>query len=158
MRPANFPTIRLAQLAMLVHNANHLFAKIKAAVSLKDIRKWLDVTANDYWHYHYRFDEVSAYKMKNLGVSMINNIIINTVSPVLFAYGNYHGENRYKEMSIQWLEETVAEKNVISSGFQKLGIKNKTAFDSQALVEQKNEYCNKSRCLECSIGIELIKN
>ena len=157
MRPGNFPTIRLAQLAMLVHGAAHLFSKVKEAGSLKDVKAWFDVTANDYWHYHYRFDEESAYKKKNLGAAMIANIIINTICPVLFAYGSYQDEQKYKDKALKWLEETAAEKNSITNGFQKLGIENKNAFDSQALIELKNEYCNKKRCLDCAIGNAILK-
>ncbi|HEX7904591.1 MAG TPA: DUF2851 family protein [Chitinophagaceae bacterium] len=157
MRPGNFPTVRLAQLAMLVHESAHLFSKIKEAGSVKDVKRWFDVTANDYWHYHYRFDETSPYKKKKLGEVMIDNIIINTIAPVLFAYGSYHGEQKYKDKALQWLGETSAEKNVITKGFQELGIKNETAFDSQALIELKNEYCTKKRCLECVVGNSLLK-
>ncbi|HEX7845002.1 MAG TPA: DUF2851 family protein [Chitinophagaceae bacterium] len=157
MRPGNFPTIRLAQLAMLVHHSAHLFSKIKDAKSVKEIREWFAVTANDYWHYHYRFDEASAFKKKQLGASMIDNIIINTVVPMLFAYGNYHNEQKYKDKALQWLEETVAETNTITKGFAELGVENKNAFDSQALIEMKNEYCNKKRCLECGVGNSLLK-
>ncbi len=157
MRPGNFPTIRLAQLAMLIQHAGHLFTKIKEAVSVKDVKTWLDVTANDYWHYHYCFDEETAFKEKRLGESMINNIIINTLAPMLFTYGHYHNENHYKEKAVEWLEGTAGEKNMITKGFQQLGIVNKTAVDSQALIELKNEYCNKKRCLECAIGNSILK-
>lgn len=157
MRPGNFPTIRLAQLAALILESAHLFSKIKEARSVKEISKWLDVTANDYWHYHYRFDETSAFKKKKLGVTMVGNIIINTVAPVLFAYGNYHNENKYKEKAIKWLEATPAEGNLITKGYQKLGIENKNASDSQSLIELKNEYCNKKRCLDCSVGNSILK-
>ena len=143
MRPGNFPTIRLAQLAMLITQSAHLFSKIKETDSLKDVVKWFDVTANDYWHYHYQFDEISSFKKKTLGLAMIDNIIINTVAPVLFAYGNYHNENSYKEKALKWLEQTAAESNSITKGFQQLGIENKNAFDSQGLIELKNEYCGK---------------
>ncbi|MEO5947785.1 MAG: DUF2851 family protein [Chitinophagaceae bacterium] len=157
MRPGNFPTIRLAQLAMLVHDSAHLFSKIKEADAIKDVKAWLDVTANDYWHYHYKFDDESAFRKKKLGAAMIDNIIINTVCPVLFSYGNYHDENKYKDKALKWLEETSAEKNNITKGFQQLGIENKTAFDSQGLIELKNEYCNKKRCLECGVGNAILK-
>jgi Protein of unknown function (DUF2851) len=158
MRPGNFPSIRLAQLAMLVHESAHLFSKIKDATSVEEVKKWFDVTANDYWHYHYRFDETSAFKKKRLGATMIDNIIINTIAPMLFAYGNYHNEEKYKQKSLQWLEETSAENNSITKNFMKLNIENKNAFDSQALIELKNEYCNKKRCLECSVGNSILKN
>jgi hypothetical protein len=158
MRPGNFPTIRLAQLAMLVFNSAHLFSKIKEAASVNEIRKWFNLTANDYWHYHYHFDEPSPFRKKKLGASMIHNIMINTIAPMLFAYGTYHHEEKYKQKALRWLEETPAENNSITKGFQQLTIENKTAFDSQALIELKNEYCNKKRCLDCSIGNAILKN
>ena len=157
MRPGNFPTIRLAQLAMLVHESAHLFSKIKEAESVKIVKEWFDITANDYWHYHYKFDETSSYKKKTLGAAMIANIIINTVASMLFAYGNYHDEDKYKEKALKWLEQTAAESNSITKGFQKLGVENKNAFDSQGLIELKNVYCNMKRCLDCSIGNSLFR-
>jgi hypothetical protein len=89
---------------------------------------------------------------------MIDNIIINTIAPVLFAYGSYHNDQKYKDKALQWLEGTSAEANSITKGFQQLGIENKNAFDSQALIELKNEYCSKKRCLECGVGNALLKN
>ncbi|MGQ0739426.1 MAG: DUF2851 family protein [Bacteroidota bacterium] len=158
MRPGNFPTIRLAQLAALIQNSAHLFSKLKETALIKDVKNLFDVTANDYWHYHYSFGEASSFKKKNLGAAMIDNIIINTIAPVLFAYGSYHNEEKYKDKALRWLEKTAAENNSITKGFGQLGIENKNAFDSQALIELKNEYCNEKRCLECGVGNALLKN
>jgi len=158
MRPGNFPTIRLAQLAMLIHHSEHLFSKIRESNSLKDVKKWLDVTANDYWHYHYRFDEQSSFKKKNLGAGMVDNILINTVCTVLFAYGHFNKEQKFKDRALQWLEEIAAESNSITKGFEQTGLKNKNAHDSQALIELKNEYCSKKRCLDCAVGNALLKS
>jgi len=158
MRPSNFPTIRLAQLAALVQNSAHLFSKIKEAKTISEITKWFDITANDYWHYHYRFEETSPFKKKKPGMAMISNIVINTVAPVLFAYGQFHNEQKYKDKALRWLEETAAETNSITKGFQNLGIENKNARDSQALIELKNEYCGKKRCLDCAVGNAILKS
>jgi hypothetical protein len=76
----------------------------------------------------------------------------------LFAYGNYHSENKYKEKAIRWLEEISAEANSITRGFQLLGIENRNAFDSQGLIELKTQYCDMRRCLECSVGNSILKN
>ncbi len=157
MRPLNFPTIRLAQLAMLVHESLHLFSKLKESQELKEVRSLLQITANDYWHYHYVFDEPTAFKKKKLGNQMLDNILINTVIPVLFAYGHYHHENAFKNKALKWLEEIRAEKNAITRGFTLLHVANKTAFDSQSLIQLKNEYCNKKRCLDCSVGNLLLR-
>ncbi|MBS1656100.1 MAG: DUF2851 family protein, partial [Bacteroidetes bacterium] len=140
MRPGNFPTIRLAQLAMLVKESTHLFSKIKEAGTTEEIKGWLMVTANDYWHYHYHFDEASPYKPKKLGAVMVENIIINTIAPVLFAYGNYHNDTSCKTKAVQLLESIKPEKNTVTRGFEHAGISNKNAFDSQSLIELKNEY------------------
>ncbi len=157
MRPANFPTIRLAQLAMLIHEREHLFSKIKEADSVAEVKKMFEVAANDYWHYHYNFEEETNYKVKTLGKQMIENIIINTIVPVTFSYGLHHNEEHFKEKAIRWLEEISPEKNSITKGFEHLGFSNKNAFDSQALLQLKNAYCNNKLCLQCAIGNSLLK-
>jgi Protein of unknown function (DUF2851) len=156
MRPSNFPTVRLAQLAMLVHNSLHLFSKIKEGKDLKTIKQLLQVTANDYWHYHYVFDEKSAFQKKKLGEQMTENILINTIITILFAYGHYQQDNSYKDKALQWLEEIRPEQNSITKGFAALQVENKAAFDSQALIQLMNEYCSKKRCLDCSVGNKIL--
>ena len=89
---------------------------------------------------------------------MIDNIIINTICPVVFAYGNYHDENKYKDKALKWLEQASAESNSITKGFMNLSLENKSAYDSQALIELKNEYCGKRRCLECAVGNAILKS
>jgi hypothetical protein len=157
MRPANFPSIRLAQLAMLIHQSLHLFSTIKEATDINDVKKLLDVTANDYWHYHYVFDEAATFKKKVLGEQMKQNIIINTIVPVLYAYGYLNKNELYTNKALQWLMQTAAETNVITKGFKMLSIENKNAFDSQALIQLKNTYCNHRRCLQCAIGNAVLK-
>ncbi|MEO5563408.1 MAG: DUF2851 family protein [Chitinophagaceae bacterium] len=157
MRPGSFPTIRLAQLAVLVHDSAHLFSAIKEENSIHAIKNLFAITAQDYWDTHYRFDEVSVFKKKRVGETMIGNIIINAISPLLFTYGQYHGEQQYKDKAIQWLEETEAEINTITTGFNEIGIISQTAYDSQALLELKTQYCDCKRCLDCSMGNFLLK-
>lgn len=157
MRPGNFPTVRLAQLAMLLHRSSHLFSKIKEAATLEEVRQQFDITASTYWNSHYCFDELSPLKEKKMGAGMIDNIIINTAVPVLFAYGHYHSEQQYKDKALQWLDETGAENNSIITGFGQAGIKSSHAFDSQSLLELKHEYCDKKRCLDCGIGNAILK-
>ncbi len=157
MRPANFPTVRLAQLAMLVQLSSHLFSKIKEIKSSADLTSLFSVVANDYWHYHYKFDQVSDYQPKILGKDAINNIIINTIVPVLFAYGMYNKKEEIKEKSIQWLSETKPEVNHLTKVWKDFGVKANTAFDSQALIELTNNYCHKRRCLDCAVGNRILK-
>ncbi len=157
MRPANFPTIRLAQLANLIHNSQHLFATIKTLDTVQQLEQMLQATANDYWHYHYVFDELTAFKHKNIGKQMIQNICINTIVPILYAYGWYNDAIVYQQKAIQWAETLNAEKNTITTGFEKCNILNLHASTSQALIQLKNNYCNKKLCLTCAIGNQFLK-
>ena len=157
MRPQNFPTIRLAQLAQLIHQSTHLFSKIKETVNLNEVKKLLQVTANDYWHYHYKFDEVSSFQQKTLGKQMIDNIAINTAIPVIFAYGYVMGEEKYTRKALLWLQETAAEDNALTRKWQQLGIKSASGFDSQALTELTKEYCTYKNCLSCAVGTAILK-
>ena len=156
MRPANFPSVRLAQLAALIHQSQHLFSTIKESVNFNDVLQLFSVTANDYWHYHYVFDEAASFKKKTLGKQMVQNIMINTVVPVLYAYGYFNNNELYKNKAMQWMGQLAAESNSITKGFELLGLENKTAFDSQALIQLKNEYCDKKRCLQCAIGNKIL--
>lgn len=157
MRPGNFPSIRLAQLAMLIHNSSHLFSTVKETIQLKDLRSFLDVTANDYWHYHYIFDHPTAFKKKNVGRAMIDSILINTIAPLVFAFGQHYKDEAFKDRALNWLEQIDAENNSITRGFNAISVGCKNAFDSQALIELKNEYCDKTRCLECAVGNKIIR-
>lgn len=155
-RPDNFPTIRLSQLANLYHSQQNLFSKINALNSVKSVYEVFDILESDYWQNHYQFDKESPKKKKKLSKSFIDLIIINTIIPLQFAYAKSQGKE-ISENLIQLLNEVTSEKNAILDKFSSFGIKSKNAFESQSLLQLKNEYCNKSRCLECVIGMELLK-
>ena len=157
MRPANFPTVRLAQLAALIHSSKHLFSNILSAEKVNELRQFLNITANDYWHYHYLFDEATAFSKKNLGKQMIDNIIINTCIPIVYAYGYYHNNENHKAKAIGWMRELPAEKNLITKGFENLKMENKNAHDSQALLHLKRNYCDNRHCLNCAVGNAVLK-
>jgi hypothetical protein len=157
MRPANFPTIRLAQLAMLIHTSAHLFPKVKETNDLNEVKKLLNVTANDYWHYHYLPDEPADYQPKQLGKQMAENIIINTIVPVLFAHGLYNNDEQMRDKCLQWLTQISPEKNAITLKWMLFNVTNANAMESQSLIELKNNYCNEKLCLDCSVGNALLK-
>lgn len=157
MRPAGFPTIRMAQLAGLVVNRHHLFSEVKETGGLGSVIDFFRVTAGEYWNTHYRFDEVAAHQPKQLGISMAENILINTVVPVLFAYGLYNSDETAKNKAIQWLYQLPPERNRITRNWQRDGIANYAALDSQALIELTNHYCTQKRCLDCAVGSKILK-
>lgn len=157
MRPSNFPTIRLAQLAMLIHESSHLFSKLTEVDDVNTIRQLLAVTANDYWHYHYTLTEPTGFRKKQMGKMMIENILINTIIPVLFAYAEHQEKTKLKQKAIQWLQELPKEKNSITQKWEAAGINHETAFDSQALLYLKKNYCNARHCLSCAVGNSILK-
>jgi hypothetical protein len=158
MRPASFPTIRLAQLATIVKNKDHFFDFFKNAIHVSSVKEMLVVNPNDYWLYHYQFDNLSSNSEKRLGNSMINSILINTVIPLLYGYGVIMKEISYQEKSLNWLMEISAEHNRFIIDWDHYKISNHSAFDSQALLELSNVYCKEKRCLECAVGIAILQN
>jgi hypothetical protein len=156
-RPDNFPTIRLSQLANLYHIQQNLFSLITSFNSIGDIYTILDVSASNYWQSHYQFDKESPKKKKKLSKSFVDLIIINTIIPLQFAYATSQGKE-ISENLIQLMMEVAPEKNAVIDKFSSFSIKPKNAFETQSLLQLKNQYCSKSRCLDCAIGVELLKN
>jgi hypothetical protein len=155
-RPDNFPTIRLSQLANLYSINQNLFSQISKITSVKAIYDLFQVSASLYWQGHYQFDKESPKKKKALSKSFIDLIIINTVVPIQFAYSKSRGVDSTERL-IQLLNEVVPEKNAIMDKFKSFGVHPVSAFETQSMLQLKNEYCSKSRCLACNIGIELLK-
>jgi hypothetical protein len=157
LRPDNFPTIRLSQLAALYHNQHNLFSKIIAANAVEVIYKLFEVSATSYWSNHYQFDKVSPKKKKLLSKSFIDLLIINTILPIQFAYAQNQGRENTEDL-IQLLNGIDPEKNAVIDKFKSFGITPQNAFETQSLLQLKNEYCDKSNCLKCAIGVELMQN
>ena len=155
-RPDNFPTIRLAQLAMLYHKQQNLFSKVIAAKTVKELHQLFEITISDYWQNHYQFDKESPKKKKQFSKSFIDLLIINAIVPIQFAYAKSQGKEA-SEWLLDLLREIAAEKNIIIEKFSNFGIKAKNAFETQSLLQLKNEYCNHGKCLQCTVGIQLLK-
>lgn len=152
MRPANFPTIRLAQFAVLVQQSSHLFSKILETQDIRQLRAMLDVQLSGYWETHYQLGEASILRPKSLGKGTVDLILINTVAPFLFVYGQNKGLDDFKERALELLQSLPSEQNSILQDWSELGIKSSSAYDSQALIQLKKEYCDQKRCLDCAVG------
>ena len=155
-RPDNFPTIRLAQLAMLYHLQQNLFAKIIEAASMNDLYELLNSGVSAYWENHYQLDKVSPAKKKRLSKSFIDLLVMNTIVPLQFAYAESLGKE-ISESLVQLLQTIPPEKNIVIEKFANFGIKSQSAFETQSLLQLKNNYCNHGKCLQCAIGIQLLK-
>lgn len=158
LRPVNFPNIRIAQFAGLVHRSSHLFSRVMETVSVEELKKMFDVPVSSYWETHYMFDKPVRARSKDLGDEAIKTIIINTVVPFLFVYGKEKADERYVERALQLLELTEGEENAVIAQWKKLKVPAATAYSTQALLQLKNEYCSRKKCLSCTIGNYLLKN
>ncbi len=155
LRPDNFPNIRLSQLANVFSKNQQLFSDCIQVKSIKELTKIFDVAVSEYWQTHYTFDKESPKRTKKISAGFIELIMINTIIPLQFAYFKSRNEE-VQEILMEMLHEILPEKNVIIDKFQALGLSVKNAFDTQSLLQLKNEYCNLKKCLSCGIGIQLL--
>ncbi|MEJ5052474.1 DUF2851 family protein [Chryseobacterium culicis] len=156
LRPPNFPTIRLSQLADL-YKHQHLFSKIMEAKSteqLYDIFK--SVKASEYWNFHFNFGSISKVQPKTLSKDFVDLLILNTVLPLQYAYQKDHHEEIANEI-IERYSTISAEKNTVIKNWEKLGLKVNNALESQSLIYHHKTCCEPKNCLSCAIGFKLLK-
>ena len=157
LRPANFPHIRIAQLACLYHRAYGLLSRIMETETLQGVRDILKGGTSEYWLTHYTFGGSSPSRPKTLSNTSLDLLIINTVVTFLYAYGLHKGNRVLCARAGSFLEELKAENNYITHMWEQCGMKASNAADSQALIQLKKEYCDKKKCLYCRIGYEYLK-
>jgi hypothetical protein len=159
LRPANFPTLRIAQLAAILHTVPQLFTTISGDKGVEALSKSLSVTASDYWKSHYRFGEPQVKaSTKSLGSDAVQNIIINTIAPIRFLYAHTHSRPQEAEAALQLLESIPAEDNKITRVWEGNGWKPLNAGNSQSMIQLFNQYCAGKRCLECAVGLSIIRS
>lgn len=158
LRPANFPTVRLAQLATLIQYQPSLFSLFIHVENSKMLEHALRVKQSDYWQKHYQFQKEATGKVPVLGKTSVENIIVNTIVPLLVAYSEAKDNRLFLDKAVELLEQLPAEQNHITEMWEGLELKTKTAFDSQAVIELYNNFCSTKQCLNCSIGTALLKS
>ena len=156
LRPNNFPTIRLSQLAVLYYNYQNLFSKVIEINTIEGFYDLFTISTSKFWETHYTFEKESKKSIKRLTKSFIDLLLVNTIIPLKFLYLKSLGKSNFSSV-ILLIEEIKPEKNTIISKFNDYKIKSTNAFETQALLQLKNEYCNKQNCLQCEIGKELLK-
>ena len=155
LRPPNFPTIRLAQLAYLYSQQINLFSKLIKARSLEKLYAIFEGGTSKFWETHYTFDKTSKFAPKKLTKSFINLLIINTIVPIKFAFNKFN-RHQTQEDVVSIMQHIPMEHNRIVDKFHSLYAFGKTALDSQALIQLKQNYCSKNKCLQCAIGSALL--
>jgi hypothetical protein len=158
LRPANFPTIRISQLASMLCVPEGKFTKIMEATDINFLKSVFNVSASEYWSTHYVFGKKCRKTTRKSGSQATDILLINAVIPLIFVYGMKRGGIDACEKALGLLEEIACEDNIIIDEWKSSGLDVESAFYSQALIQLRNEYCKKRRCLECRIGSKLISD
>jgi hypothetical protein len=158
LRPANFPTLRISQLASMLSISGGIFSRILEAKDIKELNKLFEVSASEYWDNHFIFGKNSRKSIKNTGSQATDILLINAVIPSIFIYGRSRDRQDICEKALEFLENTDAEANKIITEWRKAGLDINSAYYSQALIQLRNEYCKKRRCLSCRIGSKIISH
>ncbi len=157
LRPASFPVLRIAQFAALIHQSESLFSHILEAGEIARLKEKLSTAPSEYWKTHYRFDIETEERRAEAGDKFKDVLIINVIVPFLFIYGLSKDEPFYKQRALDLLEQLKAEKNKISRIFEQSGLKLRSALHSQACIQLYHHYCEHKKCLNCGIGIHLLR-
>jgi hypothetical protein len=155
LRPQNFPTLRLSQLATLYSLHANLFSEITETNSQKELYKLFHVATSSFWETHFSFGKESKSSEKKIAKPFIDLLLINTIIPIKFAYARYQGKD-INDALLELIQHIPSEKNSIVSAFNSLKKVSNTALQSQALIQLKTEYCDKNKCVQCAIGNALI--
>jgi hypothetical protein len=156
LRPANFPTVRISQLAALLAGSTGLFSRVLECDDTESLRKMFSVTASAYWNTHYQFGHVVPSAAGRAGIQSVDLLIVNAVAPLLFVYGRVRQQQEWCDRAVQILDSLPPEENSVVTGFADAGLSPGSALASQALIELRNRYCRSHRCLHCAIGSSLI--
>lgn len=157
LRPANFPTVRIAQIASILYQQPSVFELLVKTDDLKKLSSWLKSKPSPYWEEHHSFGKQSKSKYKGLGTSSVESLLINTAVALKVAYGKQIDNQDFIDKAVELLEQLKPEKNNITEKWKAVGLDIKSAFDSQASIQLHNNYCKKKRCLNCNIGTSLIR-
>jgi hypothetical protein len=155
MRPNNFPTIRLSQLASLYHQRQHIFRYIIEAQHHSDLSVLLRTGISTYWETHSTFDTLGPRQVKLTGSTLIQSLIINVAVPLLVAYSRSIGNKVYNDKAMEWMQGLKSESNSILDQFSEAGFLSNSAFESQSLLELHQRFCSQGLCQQCVHGLEI---
>ncbi len=158
LRPAGFPTVRLAQFARLLCNTGGMLNRFIVSEHFDEIRELFRIEQSAYWREHYLFGKKARALVPVLGADAAHLLIVNAAVPLLVAYSKHRQQPELLDKAIYWLSEIPAEDNRITREWASLGMRVKTAADSQALIEWFNNYCTPKQCLECMVGAALVRD
>ncbi len=156
LRPSNFPTLRIAQLAKLLHQNTSLFSQTFDSNGINEVLELFNISASSYWDTHFHFDKTTKKKIKKLGTKAVESLIINCLIPILFIYGQRTAKSGLSEKAFYFMESLKGENNHIIRKWSQSNLPTNNAMQTQALLELKTQYCDLKKCLDCEFGCELL--
>jgi hypothetical protein len=159
LRPASFPPLRIAQLSQIYSNHPGLAAKIMETETYEELATIFSVEPRHvFWRNHFSLNTVSAIaSSKSLGANTVRTIVINTVIPFLFATSSFNRDGFFREKALNLLESMKPENNKITRSYSSLGFPTSSAIHSQGMIGLKKRFCEQSQCLNCKIGVFILK-
>lgn len=158
LRPPNFPTIRLSQLASLYHLNQNLFSQLIAAKKTEDIYNiFKDVKASEYFNTRFNFGkESSVIGEKFITKDFVDLVMMNAVLPIKYTYHKNSDENISEEI-LNFYQDIAPEKNTVIYNWKSLQVPSKNALQTQGMLYHYKNYCLPKKCLDCGIGFQLLK-
>ncbi len=159
MRPASFPTRRLAQFCSITSvYPSGTFDFVYHVTQTEDLNKWLSTSPSEYWSTHYRFGSPTTSSTAGMGQSSVDKLVINALTPLIFTYGQLRDDHLIMEKALNWIQELPPESNEIVKHWSSLGVKPQNCWESQGLIQLYKLYCINKLCLRCKIGSSLLIN
>lgn len=156
-RPANFPHRRLSLLAAYLLGGFRMFREIiDPDASPQNLERLFDIIPSDYWQRHFAFGSETEYRSPALSRQSLRLLTVNCAAPLRFAYGHYRGDENLCDSAREMLENLPAESNRIVRVWKDAGLPPANAFESQALLHLRREYCLRGRCLDCAWGYRML--
>ncbi len=175
LRPNNFPTARLAAMCFLLPNlfgdeSFRRLIRIFKDVSLtpkERIRRLSDMfqfEPDEFWKHNYHFKgkkSSSADDSQTAGVSLgaarINDIIVNTIVPIVLLYARIFKDSSIgKNVRAMLIALPASQENPLTQIIQTQLMDKKGSLNSallqQGAIQLFRFYCVPARCLECAVG------
>jgi hypothetical protein len=157
MRPGNFPTIRLAQLAALLQKSDGIFSRLVDLTDIRSATAWMKVDPSPYWKHHYDFGKSVKGSYGNIGNDLIVHLMINVSAPLVAAYSRRSGSAEQLTQAVDMLKKLPAEANKLIRAWESVGVKPVNAFESQGLIHQVQHHCHARNCLNCVVGTRILE-
>lgn len=156
LRPTNFPTIRLAQLASLIYSQKYKFAALLQMQDISELKSMLQTDVSAYWQTHYAFGKEGKKATKKLSTPFQELLLLNTIIPIQFIFERQKGNAEHVEQIVEMSRQLQLETNAVTTLFQKEGVNLESAFDSQAMIQLNKKYCLWNKCLSCAVGMAIL--